>query len=36
PYELGAATSLEFSPGGVRCTIEIEAPEDEANVAVAE
>ena len=23
PYELGAATSLEFLPGGVRCTIEL-------------
>src|SRR5204863_3732312 len=23
PYELGAATSLEFHPGGVRCTIEL-------------
>jgi two-component system CheB/CheR fusion protein len=23
PYELGAATSLEFLPGGVRCTVEL-------------
>jgi two-component system CheB/CheR fusion protein len=23
PYELGAATSLEFLPGGIRCTIEL-------------
>jgi two-component system CheB/CheR fusion protein len=23
PYELGAATSLEFLPGGVRCAIEL-------------
>jgi two-component system CheB/CheR fusion protein len=36
PYELGAATSLEFLPGGVRCVIEAPAPENEADVAVAE
>lgn len=39
PYELDAATSLEFAPGGVRCTIELaideleEPSEDEGEVA---
>jgi two-component system CheB/CheR fusion protein len=28
PYELGAATSLEFLPGGVRCTVELPLDED--------
>jgi two-component system, chemotaxis family, CheB/CheR fusion protein len=28
PYELGAATSLEFLPGGVRCTIELPVDAD--------
>jgi two-component system CheB/CheR fusion protein len=31
PYELGAATSLEFLPGGVRCTIEL--PLDDSGAA---
>ncbi|HTI67266.1 MAG TPA: CheR family methyltransferase [Caulobacteraceae bacterium] len=28
PYDLGAATLLEFSPGGIRCLIELPIPED--------
>jgi two-component system CheB/CheR fusion protein len=28
PYELGAATSLEFLPGGVRCTVELPLDQD--------
>jgi two-component system, chemotaxis family, CheB/CheR fusion protein len=35
PYELGAATSLEFAPGGVRCSIEIPLPAEDADLAVA-
>jgi two-component sensor histidine kinase len=35
PYELGAATSLEFAPGGIRCTIEIPVPLEDAQFAVA-
>jgi two-component system CheB/CheR fusion protein len=29
PYQLGAATCYDFSPGGVHCTIEVDIPEHE-------
>jgi two-component system CheB/CheR fusion protein len=36
PYDLGAATALEFAPGGVRCLIELPIPEGSLLVEASE